>query len=332
MGVMKALRLSMLVWLPAVLIAGTSLVQAATPAAPVPQGVAQGLEISPPVKELQADPGQTVSFPIRLRDVSSGALVVKATADDFGAKGENGDPKILLDEKEASRYSLKFWVQPLPNLTLVPQEVKTVTVNIAVPANAEPGGHYGVIRFTGTPPELEGTGVSLTASIGALVLLRVSGDIKEQLEVAEFYTSKPGKSGPSRASFFETGPINFTERLRNTGSVHSKPAGYVDVYNTFHKRIARLPVSNPARNVLPDSIRRFEQQLETKSLFGRYTAQMNASYGNNKKLSSQTISFWVVPYKLLAVILFALIVLIVLLRQGVRRYNQWIIRQASRRQ
>ncbi|HUC19877.1 MAG TPA: hypothetical protein VMR98_00060, partial [Candidatus Polarisedimenticolaceae bacterium] len=203
---MKALRLLFAIWLPVIFMFSVDSAEAApvVPAAPAPSAAAaQGLEISPPVIEVKADPGQTLTLQIRLRDVSSGPLVVRAGADDFGAKGENGDPQILLDEEEATRYSLKFWVQPLPSFSLVPQEVKTIPVKIVVPANAEPGGHYGVIRFTGTPAALEGTGVSLTASIGALVLLRVSGEITEQLKAVDFYTSKEAK----KAGFFETGPI-----------------------------------------------------------------------------------------------------------------------------
>ncbi len=330
---MKALRLVMGIWLlvaAAAVTTGLS-AEAATPSVTTSPATAQGLEISPPVIELRADPGQTLTVQIRLRDVSSGPLVVRATADDFGAKGENGDPQILLDEKEATRYSLKFWVEPLPSFSLVPQEVKTIPVKIVVPANAEPGGHYGVIRFTGTPPELEGTGVSLTASLGALVLLRVSGDITEKLAVEEFYTSKTLENkSVKKTGFFETGPIGFTERLKNGGSVHVKPVGYVSVYNMFNKRIAQLPVSNPARNVLPSSIRKFDQQLETKRLFGRYTAKMDVSYGSGKRLT-ETVSFWVIPYKLILIALVAIILLIVVLRQGLRRYNRWIISQASRR-
>ena len=151
--------------------------------------------------------------------------------------------------------------------------------------------------------------------------------------MADFYTTKSAKDDKDakKAKFFETGPIGFTERLKNTGTVHVKPVGYVDVRNMFNKRIAQLPVSNPARNVLPDSIRKFDQQLEAKRLFGRYTATMNVSYGKTNKLTSKTISFWVIPYKLILIVLAGLVLLIVLFRQGLRRYNQWIISQASRR-
>lgn len=309
------------------LLAASILMPAIVLAQQNPSTPGQGLEISPPLIELSANPGQTITANIRIRNVTRGELVVNGKADDFGAKGEEGEPQLLLDEKEAGPYSLKFWVPQVPSFRLVPGEVKTAQVNIVVPANAEPGGHYGVIRFTGTPPELEGTGVSLSASIGTLVLLKVSGEISENLSVEEFFASYNGKKG----GFFETGPITLTERLRNTGSVHVKPVGYVEVFDLFGKRIAQLPISNPARNVLPDSVRKFEQKIDRKNLFGPYKAKFSADYGNGKKLESKVMTFWVVPYKLILLIVLILIALVLGLRHGIKRYNRWVIAQARKR-
>ncbi len=305
------------------------LVTACTPgialSAAAPAGGGQGLEISPPVMELTADPGQSVTANIRLRNVTSGRLVVSGQANDFAAKGEDGEPEILLDEKEASRFSLKYWIPSVPGFSLAPQEVKTAQVQIRVPANAEPGGHYGVIRFTGVPPELEGTGVSLSASIGTLVLMRVSGEISEKLSVADFTVSRLGQRG----TFFESGPIKVTERLKNEGSVHVKPVGDVVVTDMFGKQVAKLPIANPARNVLPDSVRKFEQDLPQKNLIGKYTATFTAAYGNGKTLEGGKVTFWVVPAKKLIVGFIALLLLVLLLRYAVRRYNRYIIKQAG---
>jgi hypothetical protein len=294
---------------------------------PPAQSGGQGLEISPPVIELAGTPGQTATTSIRLRNVTKGDLVVNGQADDFGAKGENGEPQILLDEKEASRYSLKFWVQAVPSFRLKSQEVRTAQISFMVPQNAEPGGHYGVIRFTGVPPELEGTGVSLSASLGSLVLMRVGGNIKEDLSVAEFFAGKNGKKG----GLFESGPVTLTERIKNNGSVHVKPVGNVEVFDSFGKKVASVPVSNPARNVLPDSIRRFDQSLTNKGMLGRYTAKFSVSYGSGKTLSSQTLAFWVIPWKLILLVLLVLVVITLALRQTIRRYNRHIINQARRK-
>jgi hypothetical protein len=126
----------------------------------------QALEIAPPVISLTVNPGQTTQVQIYLRDVSASNLVVSNQVNDFVAAGQDGTPKLLLKETKNNPYSMKAWIAPLANLNLVPKEVKSVIATINVPANASPGGHYGVIRFTGTPAGLSGQGVSLSASLG----------------------------------------------------------------------------------------------------------------------------------------------------------------------
>ena len=145
-----------------------SVVKAQTPTA------GQGLEISPPLVDLKADPGQTINANLRIRNVTNQTLAVSSEVNDFTAGGEDGQPKLLLEEGEVSPYSVKGWVSTIPEVTLRPGEQKQVVIKMSVPSNASPGGHYGVVRFTGTPPGLEGTGVSLSASIGQLILVNVS--------------------------------------------------------------------------------------------------------------------------------------------------------------
>ncbi|HEY2004531.1 MAG TPA: hypothetical protein VGH44_05460 [Candidatus Saccharimonadia bacterium] len=308
-----------------------------SPAAPANGSAGQGLEISPPVIELSADPGQTVTTEIRVRNVTKGVLIAKGRTDDFGAgSDESGQPKLLLDETGATRYSLKYWVSGVPDLTLAPQELKTATVTIKVPANAEPGGHFGVVRFTAVPPELQGTGVSLSASVGTLVLLRVSGAVTDNLSVAEFsagQTMKDAKTGAINwvtKTFFEHGPVDFLVRLKNGGTVHEKAQGSITVKDTFGKKVATVNVNVNGGNVLPDSIRRFQQTLDQKQLFGHYTASLAMTYAGGKALNA-SLAFWVIPWKLILLLIVGLVVLIWLLRLALRRYNEHIIAQARRR-
>jgi len=252
-----------------VFVALSGMAMAATPT-PTPDAAGspgQGLEISPPVIELSADPGQTVTASIRLRNVTKGELIAKGKADDFGASSdESGQPKLLLDETGETRFSLKYWVQGVADLRLAPQELKTSVISIAVPANAEPGGHFGVVRFTAVPPSLEGTGVALSASVGALILLKVSGAITEKVTLAEFSTLQGGK----KSSFFSHGPVDFLVRVRNEGSLHEKVQGTIEVKNWFGKKIGSVVVNAKGGNVLPDSVRKFQQTFGEKRLFGHY--------------------------------------------------------------
>jgi hypothetical protein len=161
--------------------------------------------------------------------------------------------------------------------------------------------------------------------VGELVLLHVSGKIKEDLSLIEFYTSQTG----ARHNFFETGPISFTERVRNNGSLHEKPIGSVEVHDLFGRKIVSLPINEPPHNVLPASIRRFDQQWGSKWLLGPYSATATLHYGSGQTLVGAVV-FWVIPWRLILIVLLLLVVLIWLVRQSVRRYNRRVIERAKR--
>ena len=300
----------------------------------VSQATGQALEISPPVLNLRANPGQTVTSTIQLRDVSTSSLVVRNQINDFVAGGEDGTPKLLLESGQDSPYSLKDWVQPLPQFTMKPKAINRLQLKIKVPKNASPGGYYAVIRFTGTRPDLDGTGVSLSASLGTLVLLKVNGNAKESMSMEQFYaTTNDGK--PS--SLFESSPITLVERVRNTGNIHQQPNGQVTVKDFFGNVIATLNVNLPGNNVLPGSVRKFQQNLDStvigdRFLFGRYTADVKLTYGSKQQTFTSSTSFWVIPYRLIAFAIILLVIIAILIRIGLARYNERVIeRSRSRR-
>jgi hypothetical protein len=163
--------------------------------------------------------------------------------------------------------------------------------------------------------------------VGSLVLLRVSGAITDKISLAEFSTSQGGHPG----SFFQHGPIDFLIRLKNEGSVHEKVQGTIAVTDTFGRKVAAVAVNDKGGNVLPDSIRRFDQQLGQKQLFGHYTATLSLTYLNGAKHIDAKLGFWVIPWVLILLILVGLVVLIYLLKLGLKRYNAYIIAQARKR-
>jgi len=327
---MKKLSTPLLAWLSLATLCTGVYTLAASAVTPTPtsqtQNAGQALEIAPPVINISANPGQTVTTQIKLRDISTSKLLVKSQINDFVAAGEDGTPKLLLEEGEPNPYSLKSWVDPLPQMLMEPRQVRDLPVVIRVPANAAPGGYYGVVRFTATPPDLQDTGVSLSASLGSLVLLRVNGAAKEGLEIVEFSMNNGGKA----TTLFEATPITFIERLKNTGNIHEQPAGQVTITDMFGNKVGLVNVNLPPRNILPASIRKFEQKLDhtiigNKMLFGRYTANLVVTYGSNKQTVTKSLVFWVIPWRLIATVIVGLIVAFFLLRFAIKRYNQSII-------
>jgi hypothetical protein len=206
-----------------------------------------------------------------------------------------------------------------------------MSITVTVPKDASPGGHYGIIRFTATPPSLKNSGVSLSTSLGALMLVTVKGPVTEKLSIDEF--SVKGKDG-KKGTMFQSGPVTFLQRLKNEGNIHEQPTGQVTITDMFGRKVANVNINLPPRNILPNSTRRFEQPLDksvigNKRLFGRYTAKLSVKYGTDKKTVSSDLSFWVIPYKLVAIVIVVLIAGFFMVRIGIKRYNKFIIRQSS---
>jgi len=286
----------------------------AAAAASLPAG--QGLEISPPLITTDTDPGKTVSFVIKVHNVTKATYEINAEIDDFSAVGEEGQSKVDIgNNSQASPYSFKTWAEPIPSIELAADQEKPVTVTLNVPTDASPGYHSGVVRFSATAPGATGTAVALNASVGTLVLMNVSGKVVNSASLISFYSADP--STGKQKGFFNNGPVNFVERVQNTGNTFFRPLGTVRVTNTFGSQVGVLTVNAAGGNVLPASIRRFEQQLNKQHLLGYYKATTNITF-DGKNISGTT-SFWIIPLKQVAIVLAVIIILVVLIRMNTRR-------------
>lgn len=289
---------------------------------PSPVKAAEGLEISPPLVELQGDPGQVINSSIKVRNITGQVQSIYSQIDDFEAQGEDGKPALILKSLPDTPFSMKTWIKPIATFSLKPQEVREVPFSITIPLNGTPGGHYGVVRFSNKPPEPEGTGVGLGASVGTLVLLRVSGTVVDKLMLESFTTAQGGDN----KTFFQRGPIDLTERFKNDGNDHVRPQGSVTIKDWLGKTVTTLQVNDSKGAILPGSVRKFEQKLD-KPMFGRYSAKLLVAYGADNQQLESTVTFWVLPIKTLGLGLLLLIALFLLLRF----YNRMIIKRAAKR-
>jgi len=271
-----------------------------------------GVAISPLTFELTANPGDIVpANNIKIYNPTDNIISIKMEAEDFRPEGETG--QVIVEPEAETTYSLKRWVKIDPTeFTLEPKAEKFVAFTIEVPENAEPGGKYGSILASTTGmigEELTGTGVA--QKVGALLLLTVSGETKEILAIKDF-------TMPS--SFFEYGPVPFTIRFENTGTVHLKPKGFVTITNWREKKVADLEF--PQQNVIPGSIRKIETKLDKKWLFGKYTAMVVGSYGiDNLPISSEVLTFWVFPWRITLAILIVLILVLLFFYKTRKRWQ-----------
>lgn len=282
----------------------------------------QSYQISPPTANYSGDKGASVQGTIKVTNLTSVPISLGVSKQNFVAKGEEGETE--LTDNADPLYSLAPWFTlGVTQVDLPGLATKEVPYTISIPASAEPGGRYGAIDFSAVPPKLPGgqSGAVVRQDLAGLVFLRINGPAQEQLSVETFESGHLGpKNAWTAANFFEYGPIDLLTRVKNSGNVHEKPTGTITIKNWFGAKIGSAPLDE--HFVIPGAVRRLHNiwpsGKQKPLLLGRYTAQLDAKYAGGKTLTATT-SFWVVPWKQLAVIIVILIIILVVLFRGRKR-------------
>ncbi len=266
---------------------------------------AVSIGISPVSYELTGNRGDVIENQIKVYNPNqTDTLKIEMQVEDIAPSGEEG--QVVVEPAETETYSLASWVVCEPKeFDLKPGEEKFVAFDINIPDNAEPGGYYGTILAAvigSAGPNI--TGATIMQRVGALALLTVSGEMKEKLAVKDF----------SAPIYSQSGPVTFSIKFENEGTVHVKPTGLVTITDIFGKKVAEIGI--PQRNVLPNSVRKIDVQWNKKLLFGgKYLATLSGTYGiTNAPFSSAVVSFWVFAWKL-GLLILAIFILIILARR-----------------
>lgn len=290
-------------------------------------GAAQGIQLSPSIIELNAQRGGVYTLTVEVTNITPGHLSYKVSINDFMAKDETGAPKILYSSNLPPNVSIRTWISPVAPFHLLTRASKKVTFKVTVPMQAEPGGHYGVLDFSGADTQIKTTGVGLTASAGTLLLVRVAGDIKEKASIATFFSAKYGKE----TNFFENSPVEFVTRIENSGNIHFRPFGSIELKNMFGETVANLPINESKSNVLPNSVRRFDNSY-ANYMIGRYTATVTIGYGTKGDAIMASTTFWVIPYRIIGSALLVLCLIAFIFRRLQIAYNRRVIKKYKNQQ
>lgn len=294
-----------------------------------------GIGISPIRFEEIVNPGEILQKSITITNSSDTAKTIYPYLRDFSAAGETGIANLIVPGSEPGPY-LSSWINiSADGVVFASQEKKEIFFTIRVPDSAGPGGYYGALVFGTQPPKLsvegedKGAAMSVAQQTAALVLLRVKGEVNETANIREFSTDKQFYSMP-----FE---VKFLTRLDNTGNVHIKPKGIILIKNLFGKEVGEIKFNDKGSNVLPASIRRFENVWPGTRGIGKYKASLIISYGTNVSdggQGNQTMIFdtyfWILPWKLIIPGVLAVVFIIVLISLLLKFYKNKAVKNAMR--
>jgi hypothetical protein len=264
-----------------------------------------GLTAIPPRLEIIVKPGEVVTKEIKVRNESATEKVISTSIKDFIVTDDLGTPlQIESTDPSANRWAASSWIQISPTqLKLKAGETKSLILTVIAPDNALIGGHYAMVLHTPQNDiSMTQTGAAVQTNVGTLVYITVPGNINENASIKDF----------SAPRFSEYGPIDFKTIITNLSDIHITPAGAINIYNTLGLQTAQIKLDNT--NIFPYTSREFLSTLQRKLMLGRYKAQLNAVYGTTGQLLTATIFFWVIPYKLIALILVITILVIMIIK------------------
>ncbi|MFA5828543.1 MAG: hypothetical protein WC841_04285 [Candidatus Shapirobacteria bacterium] len=265
---------------------------------------ALGLSAIPPRLEISLNPGEVVTREIKVRNESSTERVITTITSDFIVNTDDGTPVRVATDETQNRWAASNWVQVSPSqIKLKPGETKSLMLSVLAPDDAIPGGHYAmVLHSPQNEAVLDATGSSIETNVGTLVYITIAGDIKQDAQITDF----------SAPIFLEYGPVDFTTTIKNLSDIHINPIGHIAISNIFGKNVINLPLNNT--NIFPYTSRTFENTFSKKWLFGRYKANLQAGYGTAGGLLAATIFFWVIPWKIIVLVVATLALLLILIK------------------
>jgi hypothetical protein len=276
---------------------------------------AAAMRIAPTVIDVSADPGQTLVETIAFTNDQPQPVTLMAEAVNFGrgADAAPGIPEFYPAKEVRDGNELAPWLEVDPRkFTVLSGETLKISVDIRVPADAEPGSRFGAVIFkTGAVAEEGEPSVGLTSGAAALFFLRVNGNVVDSLQLESFASGK---------RFYSGLPVDLTARFNNPGTVHQRPVGKLSIVSMTGGAALDEDFNPAMQAILPGSRRRFDLRWDGDGFaFGKYRATLVVRYGPNDANLAASTEFWVVPWRTLGLLISGPALLILLLMLMLRR-------------
>lgn len=267
---------------------------------------------------LEIAPGESKTVMLNVSNRLGSERIFHFVTEDMTA-GTNNSETIQLLGDQVGPYTIKDYISvPYNRIVIKDNERAIIPVTVSIPPDAEPGGFYGSI-LTEVMPVKQDSGDSnvapstaLVSRIGTLFYVTTPGEKVHEGNLLDF-TTLPNKS------FYLQGPIDMGVVFENKGSVHLTPSGSVSVVNILGETVGQVELDSWF--VMPKSIRTRELSWDREFLMGRYTVTADIERGYDDLIDTQTLVFWVFPWKLLSMVFAGVFIFFLILRFLLRNFE-----------
>jgi hypothetical protein len=294
------------------------------------------LQISPLPIELNTKPGTSAKTDLRVRNV--GNKTEKLQVRLLAVTEDNNGQVHLSNPKPGDEWAK--WVSfDRQTFDAPSNQWQNIKMTINVPKTAAFGYYFAVeyLRATEVAPQ-PGKAVARGAVATFILLNADAAGAKREAQIDSFLADKKS---------YEFLPANFTVKVKSTGNVHVAPYGNIFIAKGG-KQVGVVDVNGNRGNILPKGSRFFEANwhdgfpvyqvksgpdgqplLDKKGnperslkwdfshanrlRFGHYTAHLVMVYDNGQRdvPMEATVSFWIIPWRVLGILLIVAIFVLV---------------------
>jgi hypothetical protein len=272
---------------------------------------------APTYEMFQLEPGEIYNDNFTVWNLETSATTYYVKVSSFRQIQNQPGSAIYLTEEEDSNnpYSASSWVSVEENiLELIPNKNITVNYTITVPQELAPGEYSAEIYFVSEEAikQNETTSYNLLSS-GIPILITIGDDYAESAEILDFYSTKKVYEKP-----------NFTTlitRIQNLGDTHITPKGDIVLTNMFNQEVGRIAFNDTNQSILRDNTGTYESNWDLDTYIndgtiaiGPITAETIILYRRTNpgfSVLDATTTFWIIPWKLIILILTVIIVVYV---------------------
>lgn len=256
--------------------------------------------IGPGKSELSLNPGEKTTKILTVTNRYGKEMEFKIEIEDFGGSNNPLESLTLLGQ-EKGPYSLKDFLHPeMMEFKLQHGDRISVPITIDIPTDAQPGGLYGSIIIS-TKPVVNSDSLDSVSAKGSVVIVsrlaslffvRVNGAVKEEGKLASLSTDKKYYTQPD---------ITIKSLFENSGNIYLNPYGLLRVENIIGTNIDEVKID--PYFVMPGSTRQNEVAIKRPVMFGRYKVTLQLNRGYENLIDEQSVFFWVLPWKLVSLII-----------------------------
>jgi len=281
-----------------------------------------GVQISPIRFDWQMTGGEQKTDEIVVHNFSDIPHSMSVSVEDFFVSDDTLEPNFFIPDDEHPRkaYDVIDWIDAPEDFVLEPGETKKLQFKISVPEGQPTSGYYGSIFFKTRTDDAymdseDGGNVKLKVNyrVGALVLLAVEVDEPMRIDgsLEEFNVIK---------KVFWDNPITLVAKVHNTGNVHYRVHGQIEV-KKFGKKYTVVNIDS--ENIYPDITRIFTEYVKFSPWdYGMYSAILNMeSEDGSLTFNDEVPIFFVIPWKTTVMIISGIILIIILMKWFKRRYK-----------